>query len=253
MSGGATAAELLQHFAVHGRFYEAQLDGRPWRLRSRLEIFDRSLDPAACVGGVPDLVVVMMNPGASRPLGVLDDAGWGPALPDRTQYQLMKLALAARRHGWALRHIRVLNLSDLRTPKSADLFAALHELADDRHSIFCTRRAGELAHALGPSTVPVLRAWGLAPALSMLAQLALKATESRQVLGLTDNGISYRHPLPQRADLQQAWLDSMERQVCAMGPVGAAGNQAAAAGPRNAGILAGSPRRGARVAKGGRL
>ncbi|MBS0403574.1 MAG: hypothetical protein JSS18_13955 [Proteobacteria bacterium] len=231
MSAGATAAGLLQRFAVHGRFYEAQFDGRPWRLRSRLEIFDSGLDPAGRMAGVPDLVVVMMNPGASRPLGALDAAGWGPALPDRTQYQLMKLALAARRQGWALRHIRVLNLSDLRTPKSAELFAALQALADDRHSIFCGRRAGELAQALGPPSVPVLRAWGLAPALSSLAQLALVATASRQVLGLTDNGLSYRHPLPQRADLQQAWLDAMVRQVRALGPVGAIGARAASAGP----------------------
>jgi hypothetical protein len=37
------------------------------------------------------------------------------------------------------------------------------------------------------------------------------------VLGLTDNGLAYRHPLPQRADLQQRWLDEMAGQITAPG------------------------------------
>jgi hypothetical protein len=125
----------------------------------------------------------------------------------------MKLALHAQQAGWALRHIRVINLSDLRTPKSADLFALLATLAGDRHSIFSPRRADELAHALGPAPVPVLRAWGMAKALQPLARAAVLATGTRRVLGLTDDGLCYRHPLPQRADLQQAWLEAMGRQV----------------------------------------
>jgi hypothetical protein len=207
------AAELLARFAVHGRYYEAVLGGRPCALRSHLEIVEQGLDPQARRDGPADLVAVMMNPGASRPLAELDADGWAPALPDRTQYQLMKLALHAQQAGWALRHIRVINLSDLRTPKSADLFALLATLADDGHSIFSPRRADELARALGSAPVPVLRAWGMAKALQPLARAAVLATGTRRVLGLTDDGLCYRHPLPQRADLQQAWLEAMGRQV----------------------------------------
>mgnify|MGYP001175495776 CR=1 FL=1 len=207
------AAELLARFAVHGRYYEAVLDGRPCALRSHLEIVEQGLDPQARRDGPADLVAVMMNPGASRPLAELDADGWAPALPDRTQYQLMKLALHAQRTGWPVRHIRVINLSDLRTPRSADLFAWLATLTDDRHSVFSPRRADELARSLGPASVPVLRAWGMAKALQPLARAAVLATSARRVLGLTDDGLCYRHPLPQRADLQQAWLDAMGRQV----------------------------------------
>ena len=217
MRAGDTAASLLERFAVWGRYYEATLDGRPLALRSHLEIVDRSLDARERCDAAADLVAVMMNPGGSRPLETLDAGGWAPAVPDRTQYQLMKLALRARALGWPVRHVRVINLSDLRTPKSADLFATLAVLRDDRHSIFSARRAAELARALGPADVPVLRAWGLARQLAPLASKAIEATASHRVLGLTDKEPFYRHPLPQRADLQQAWLEAMARQL----PVGA--------------------------------
>ncbi|MCI1190870.1 hypothetical protein MOJ79_03330 [Calidifontimicrobium sp. SYSU G02091] len=209
----SAAAGLLARFDVHGRYYDAELDGRRFALRSHLEIVERGLDPVAARVRPADLVAVMMNPGSSRPLADLDADGWAPALPDRTQYQLMRLALRAQAQGWSLRHIRVINLSDLRTPKSAELFAALATLADDRHSIFSPARAGELARALGPAQVPVLRAWGLARELAPLASKAIAATSSRRVLGLTDQEPFYRHPLPQRADLQRAWLDAMTRQL----------------------------------------
>lgn len=213
MSPPRSAAELLARFAVHGRYYEAVLDGHPCALRSHLEIVERGLDPQARRADPADLVAVMMNPGASRPLADLDADGWAPALPDRTQYQLMRLALHAQHAGWPIRHVRVINLSDLRTPKSADLLALLATLADDRHSIFSPRRGDELARALGPVHVPVLRAWGMAKALQPLARAAVMATSTRRVLGLTDDRLCYRHPLPQRADLQQAWLEAMGRQV----------------------------------------
>jgi Protein of unknown function (DUF1643) len=211
-----TASALLQRFEVFGRFYEAVFDGQRRPLRSHLEIVDRGL----AGDGRPwrrdaDLLAVMMNPGASRPVTTPDQEGWSLAVPDRTQYQLMKLALHAQRTGWALRHIRVINLSDLRTPKSAELFETLASLRDDRHSIFAAARSAELAAALGADT-PVLRAWGMNPALDQLATRAVSNTCNREVLGLTDNGVRYRHPLPQRADLQQQWLAQMGAQVESM-------------------------------------
>ena len=210
-----TADALRARFAVHGRFYEAHLDGRDWSLRSHLEIFDASLTWPQAVAADADLVAVMMNPGASRPLATPDANGWAPAVPDRTQYQLMKLALHAQGRGLAIRHIRVINLSDLRTPKSAALFEALAGLNDDRHSMFSPRRAAELRQALG-GEAPLLRAWGMAKPLGPLASLALSDLGSRKVLGLTDNGVHYRHPLPQRADLQTRWLADLCAQVDAL-------------------------------------
>ena len=208
-----TAAALLQRFSVYGRFYRETFDARPFELRSHLEIFEPSAAWPAVANGDADLVAVMMNPGASRPIAPPDSRGWAPAVPDRTQYQLMKLALYAQFKGLPVRHIRVINLSDLRTPKSAELFAIMATLADDRHSLFSEGRRDELERALGSPNVPVLRAWGLAAPLKELAHSCVSMTASRKVLGLTDNGLQYRHPLPQRADLQQAWLTQLRSQI----------------------------------------
>lgn len=210
-----SAEALRGRFQVYGRYYEADLDGKRYELRSHLEIFERGLDWATVRHSDADLVAVMMNPGGSRPLADLDASGWAPALPDRTQYQLMKLALAAQAAGRQVRHVRVINLSDLRTPKSAELFETLAVLRDPRHSIFSVERRGELQRALGKRTTLVLRAWGMSHALEGLARPALESTASHLVLGLTDDHVRYRHPLPQRADLQQQWLESMRRQLLA--------------------------------------
>lgn len=207
-----TAQALLERFEVFGRFYEAELDGRVLPMRSHLEIIERGSYSEPPSARAADLVAVMMNPGASRPLTTPDQRGWAPAVPDRTQYQLMKLALHAQSAGWRLRHIRVINLSDLRTPKSAELFKALMTLRDDRHSIFAASRQAELLATLGPRT-PILRAWGLGEALEPWARRAIAGTASGRVLGLTDDGVRYRHPLPQRADLQHQWLAQMGSQV----------------------------------------
>lgn len=212
MNLGAEA--LRERFAVHGRFYEADLGGRRLALRSHLEIFERSVAWPQAADARADLVAVMMNPGGSRPLDEPDRRGWAATLPDRTQYQLMKLALRAQAAGQPVRHIRVINLSDLRTPKSAELFAMLAGLSDDRHSMFSPQRSAELRAALGGEHAsPVLRAWGLARQLGPLAAKAVAATGQCGVLGLTDGGLGYRHPLPQRADFQQRWLDDMAAQI----------------------------------------
>ncbi|MFT4194662.1 hypothetical protein [Ottowia sp.] len=218
MSGPLTARQLLQRFAVHGRFYERQVDGVGYRLRSHLEIFDRgALAWPAARAAPADLVAVMMNPGGSRPLHEPDADGWAEAVPDRTQYQLMKLALAASAaRARPIRHIRVINLSDLRTPKSAELFAALGCIGG-WHSLFDDARAAELRQALGPVHTPVLRAWGMSRQLNGLAARANRALAAHAALGLTEDGLAYRHPLPQRADLQRAWLEQATSQLSAAG------------------------------------
>ena len=208
-----TAASLLQRFAVYGRFYRASFGPRTFELRSHLEIFAAGATLPNVANADADLVVVMMNPGASRPTEAPDSNGWAPAIPDRTQYQIMKLASHAQSRGIPMRHVRVLNLSDLRTPRSAELFAIMATLRDDTHSLFSAQRRGELLRALGSPSVPVLRAWGLAAQMKGLAGTCVALTSSRKVLGLTDNGLQYRHPLPQRADLQKVWLEQLCTQV----------------------------------------
>lgn len=221
----ASAEQLLAQFAVYGRFYEKTIAGVPEKLRDRLEIAPRAQPLAQLVQAEPDLLVVMMNPGASRPLealwdeshGVSATAGFVAAQPDRTQYQIMELLLAAQALGLPWRHARILNLSDLRTPKSAVFVQKLSDYAqDDSHSLFSQGRSAERQALFANPATPVLCAWGLSPHFAPLAAKALAAAAGHPVLGLRTEGTAYRHPLPQRYDLQQAWLAQMAEQVAGL-------------------------------------
>lgn len=215
------AFDWRARFQVWGCYQDLRLDGRDWPARSRLELFSHGLSPRQAIDGRPDLVAVMMNPGSSRPLEPTDALGWAPAQPDRTQLQLMKLAVRAETDGIVVapvQHIRVLNLSDLRTPQSAELFGWLAGLSDGRHSLFDPARSDERERLLGDGDTPILRAWGLGKALSALASQAVRATAGRRVLGLSEEGLLYRHPLPQHAQRQREWLDAVLGQWRALAP-----------------------------------
>ena len=215
------AAELLNRFAVYGRFYGRTIAGVPEQLRDRLEIAPHDIPLRDVVRRDPDLLVVMMNPGGSRPLNSLwvpDDAeGFAAAQPDRTQYQIMRLLLRAQAIGLNWQHARVLNLSDLRTPKSAVFVQKLHDYAeDDSHSVFSQARLAERQFLFCKPTIPILLGWGLNAAFVDLATKALAAAQGHPLLGLSDDGVRYRHPLPQRHDFQVMWLDQMAVQIRAL-------------------------------------
>ena len=217
-----TAAELLDEFAVYGHYYQArigpELQAPLEALRSRLEIAPRDWSLSDVDAREADLLVIMMNPGASKPLGTLWDgdapSGLVAAQPDRTQYQIMRLLRAAQALGLGWRHARVFNLSDLRTPKSAEMIAKLGLYGgQDSHSLFSDARRAECQRWFGVSATPVLCAWGLHPALSDLAARALKAVAEHPLIGLSEDGLRYRHPLPQTQNLQHQWLRAMADQI----------------------------------------
>jgi hypothetical protein len=95
---------------VYGHYYRARIgpgqDAPKEELRDRLEIAPHDWPLADVDAREPDLLVIMMNPGASRPLHALWDgdnpAGLVPAQPDRTQYQIMRLLRAAQSSRQAL-------------------------------------------------------------------------------------------------------------------------------------------------------
>ncbi len=219
-----SAPELLGEFAVYGHYYQAYIGLEPGApleaLRSRLEIAPRGWSLTDVDAREADLLVIMMNPGASKPLGTLWDgdapAGLVAAQPDRTQYQIMRLLRAAQALGLGWRHARVFNLSDLRTPKSAEMIAKLNLYGDqDRHSLFSDARHTECQRWFGSHATPVLCAWGMHPGLSGLAARAVRAAAGHPLLGLSVDGLRYRHPLPQTQNLQHQWLRAMVDQIAA--------------------------------------
>lgn len=213
-----SAQQLLERFAVYGRFYDRRIAGVDEQLRDRLEIAPPDWEVGDIVHREPDLLVVMMNPGASKPLDSLwngaDGHGFVPTQPDRTQYQIMQLLLAAQAQGLPWHHARVLNLSDLRTPKSQLFMEKLDRYAeDDSHSVFSPSRAAECAALFACATTPVLCAWGMSAHFAPLAARALAACNGHPLLGLSSDGLAYRHPLPQRYDMQLAWLERVAAQI----------------------------------------
>lgn len=216
-----SAEKLLERFAVYGRFYEKTIAGVQELLRDRLEIAPRDMPLREVVAREADLLVVMMNPGASRALDALwDDGaeqGFVPAVPDRTQYQIMRLLVAANDMGLAWKHARILNLSDLRTPKSALFIQKLAlYVSDASHSVFSDTRRAECDALFADKTTPVLLGWGLNANFGPWADLALKAARGHPQMGLSADGRFFRHPLPQRFDLQVAWLEQLQTQIQAL-------------------------------------
>ena len=60
------AGELKTRFNVFGHFYDLRLGGKVLKCRSTLDIV--AADISDCSTMLPDAVVIMMNPGSSRPL-----------------------------------------------------------------------------------------------------------------------------------------------------------------------------------------
>ncbi len=201
---------MKERFSVWGHFYEKKIAGHSEKLRSRLEIFPLDWEPSRAIFGNPDLIVVMMNPGKSEPLASLENIdGFVPANPDRTQNQIMKLMLDS--DGQIL-HARIINLSDLREKDSA-IFRKKLQLyaADESHSIFDSSRKVELKKCFAACGV-ILFAWGLHPAYHPFAKRVLIASKGKRTLGLTDDGLGYRHPLPRNAAALKHWFESATTQ-----------------------------------------
>jgi hypothetical protein len=224
------AKELKQNYGVFGHFYSVALASKEVvECRSVLEIVSKTHAPkdhSELSSLSPDAEFIMMNPGSSKPLVDVDNHIHFRAIPklpiflvatkpDRTQYQVMRLM-----HYCQWRHTRVLNLSDLRCPKSADfikLFPRLErESHFDSHCIFSDARRHELSAKLPKSIkTPVVLAWGLSEKLDPLIERCLSSIPVKQTIyGLQQEGTTnkYRHPLPSLQIDQRAWLDKMVRQ-----------------------------------------
>jgi hypothetical protein len=239
------AEVLKQSYEVFGHFYSVEIAPREVvECRSVLEIASKTLapyDPAKLSHLSPDAVFIMMNPGSSQPLVEVNNRirpgaihrlaiSLVPTKPDTTQYQVMRLMRAFK---WG--HVRVLNLSDLRSSKSANFFKLYQRLERDHgfhaHSIFSQARTRELSHKLptestgkragkntGKSNAPLVLAWGLSDYLNPLIDRCLLRLSSMSApdrrIGLLNEGTTnkYRHPLPSLQKAKVDWLNQMLRQ-----------------------------------------
>lgn len=226
-----SADELKQTYGVFGHFYSVVLASKEVvECRSVLEIATKARTPkdhSELSLLRPDAVFIMMNPGSSRPLVDVNNRVHAraihklsislvPTKPDTTQYQVMRLMQFRQ---W--RHVRVLNLSDLRSPKSPEfikLFQRLESAAGfDSHSVFSDARTDELALKLptGNKKTPLVLAWGMSEKLNPLIERCLSRLPRKCAFkGLLEPGTTnkYRHPLPSLQKDKRIWLENMVRQ-----------------------------------------
>ena len=190
-------------FDITGLFYESN----GYKCRKYLDIRRKGSSQ-----NIPDLMVVMMNPGSSYPLdGNENSLIPTTAEPDKTQTQIMKVMDIASLH-----YARILNLSDLRTPDSKELYKFLDSDKSKQfeHSIFSDNRKEDLEE-LFIKDVPIIYGWGVNKALILLAKKAVDTLGIKNPLGKlkVNTEYSYYHPLPQNYYAQQEWVHDISNQI----------------------------------------
>lgn len=216
------ANELKTMFSVFGHFYNLEIGDRTFKCRSVLEIVSKSIDDFK--NSKPSALVVMMNPGSSKPLNrdykpkkfspdeVMSDF-WEKEIvltrPDNAQYQIMRLMLLKE---W--KHVRVLNLSDLRNGNSGEFSTDYNDskIIDPStpHSLINSGRLSELKKYCSESAL-VIAAWGSAEVLREAAVSFL--TEITNVRGLPLEEPWYRYPSPYKKDQKLDWLKRMHEEL----------------------------------------
>ncbi len=190
---------MRKDFSINGLFYEL----KGFKFRKYLNIIRNSSTKKN-----PDLIVIMMNPGSSRPTNGIDNFNEETeTVPDRTQDQIMKLM-----NNCSFDYARILNLSDLREPKSSLFYDAINTLDKNNipHSIFDAKRINDFEE-LFVRDVPVIFAWGVNKRLIDLAHQAIECIGCKNPIGLNKEGLSfaYYHPLPQNFNKQKEWVEKI--------------------------------------------
>lgn len=239
MSKFIYASELKKTYRCYGHFYRLLCaDQEPVLCRSVLEITSLPRDAVGAgtdsndlfsqvaKPSLPDAIIVMMNPGSSRPLEdgdsdsllsmPLEKGFQKPRLltqPDNTQYQIMRIMSS---QGWS--HVRVLNISDIRQPKSPLFIAQTQKMAEwadgETHSLFCEQRSDERAEMLKRKpNAPFITGWGQDLGLLPLAEQCLQHIEGeRQVTVPSPNHPKLTaHPSPMMQEKKEQWL----KDICA--------------------------------------
>lgn len=192
---------MKNNFEIKGHFYE----NSNLLCRKYLNIIRKN---TICLE--PDLMVVMMNPGSSKPEDGNDkNTIESNAVPDKTQDQIMKVM-----NNCNFNYSRVLNLSDIRESKSKNFYFKLNEFKDIPHSIFDDARVNDF-EALFVRDVPVIFAWGADKNLESLATKAIERINESNPYGLLKKGTSYGyyHPLPPDYYKQAKWCEDISKAL----------------------------------------
>ena len=197
------ASELKTIFDVYGHFYDLKISDSVFKCRSLLEIKRKGENGKS---RIPDIVVIMMNPGSSKPLDknyiplTISERSYGdlktkemvPTRPDNAQYQIMRLMVF---NDW--NYVKVLNLSDLRNGVDfrTDFINAMKLDGSSPHCITHGKRRKELLDLLRSKTNKVIAAWGSIDLLKESAEIILK--QNKKFIGIINGSLpNYRYASP---------------------------------------------------------
>ncbi|GAB3333254.1 hypothetical protein GCM10027429_13620 [Marivirga atlantica] len=160
----------------------------------------------------PDLMVVMMNPGGSKPIDGIDNGkNEVPTIPDQTQDQIMRVM-----ENCEFNYARILNLSDVRITPSEAFYNILTDLKEKQipHSIFDNKREQDFKE-LFVKNIPTIFAWGVGKDLTELAKIAIKKIGIKNPIGIeqNDRDYAYYHPLPRNNNDQIKWVDGITKRI----------------------------------------
>ena len=194
---------MRKKFKITGLFYQV----KGFKFRKYLNIRKTSSERKK-----PDLMVVMLNPGSSRPINGNEDYEMETeAIPDNTQDQIMRIM-----ENCNFDYARILNLSDFREPKSSEFYRKIDELKNNKiaHSIFDESRSNDF-DKLFVKNIPVIFAWGVNKNLKELANLAINKIGIKKSFGLKKEGFdfAYYHPLPQNYNKQKEWVENITKII----------------------------------------
>jgi hypothetical protein len=194
---------MRNKFKVTGLFYEIE----QYKFRKYLNII--RIDSA---NHTPDVMVIMMNPGSSRPMnGINNNTTESEAFPDSTQFQIMQIM-----QNCGFEYARILNLSDLREGNSKKFYSRIVEIKEKviAHSIFDDRRTNEFDE-LFVRNVPLIFGWGVNGNLKELAEVAIEKIGNTDPIGLKKEGVKYGyyHPLPQIHIKQKEWVEKITKMI----------------------------------------
>lgn len=230
------ASELKLKYNVFGSFYNLKSNGSEIaKCRNILEIYRKEYisgisESVPLFFGKPDSIFVMMNPGSSEPRKIgFEEPFFNlsgaekkiaqnclvKAKPDVTQYQVMRVMSEM---GWD--HVRVINLSDIREPKSLKFFKNVKDFEDqygDIHTIFSDLRKWEIERAflMKRGDSPVVLGWGMAKELKFLAEKAMKFIKDFNFTGIeSDSNVHlYAHPSPNIQTAKIKWLKDISGKL----------------------------------------
>lgn len=189
----------------NGVFY---IDNKDRKCRKYLDIMRENTERES-----PQIMVVMMNPGASYPLDNNDNGDTLTEIePECTQYQIVRVM-----EKLDIQYARVLNLSDLRESESENFFEQITRSDDLSHSIFDGSRNADFEQ-LFIRNIPVICAWGVSTKLRRLINLAVSKILSDDsfrlcLLGKSKNNSHfYYHPNQRSLREKAEWVSTIVQQ-----------------------------------------